>query len=508
MQNTLKNKLFWIVFAVYAILCAWSMTHHGLWSDEVHSWNIAKGSSSFGELLTHSRYEGHPPGWYSILWIITRFTHQVIWMQLVQWTIACSVIFLILFYAPFPTIVKVLIPFGYYFLFEYATFSRNYGIGVLLVCGICLVIRDNFRLQPVIYYALLFSLFNIHLIAIPLACSLHLYYLLLQKERRKKTLYLLIHALIGGFFLLMTLWLIYPPADSALLAGSQGGLHTFDTRFFIYGPLRSFLPVPAWWMYHFWNTQFLLDATRMQSGLKFLNPLIAITLIASAFFLLWPNRKCLALFGINLLLSGAISIAGFSLTSARYAGYLYIGFIAALWLYSYENQWTIKKKKLVILLTGFQLMAGIFAIVQTIRFPFSDLDQIKILSGKVPAGHMLVSDYWTMNAYSAFVDKPIYCIDLQKEKSYIMWDSEMAAMLKNPYRYSSGLLNLFHNNGVNDVYMISQSDLGGLSELDAKLPLSFDVDLIDKKEGAIEKGSNLYLYKISEKYAAPDQPQK
>jgi hypothetical protein len=508
MQSTLKNKWFWIVFAVYAILSAWAMAHHELWSDEVHSWDIAKSSSNFGDLLARSRYEGHPPGWYSILWIITRFTHQIAWMQVVQWTIACSVVFLTLFYSPFPTIIKILIPFGYYFLFEYAIFSRNYGIGVLLVCGICLIIRDNFRLQPVIYYALLFFLFNIHLIAILLACSLHLYYLLLQKERRKNPWYLLIHALIGGIFLVLTLRLIYPPPDSALLAVSQGGLHPFDTLYITYGPLRSFLPVPAWWMYHFWNTQFLLNATRMQGTLKVLNTVMAIGLIAAAFFLLWPNRKCLALFGANLLLGGLISIAGFSLTSARYAGYLYIGFIAALWLYGYENQWTIKKKRLLILLTGFQLAAATFAIFQTIRFPFSNLGQIQPLCNEVPVGKELVSDYWTMNAYSAFVDKPIYCVDLQEEKSYITWDSEMTAMLKNPYRYCSGLNTLFHQDGINDAYMISMHDSGELSELDAKLTTSYHVDLIDKKEGAIEKGSNLYLYKISEKYATPYQPQK
>jgi hypothetical protein len=495
----LKNKLLWIVFAIYAILCAWLMMHHGLWSDEVHSWNIAKSSNGYGDLLAHSRYEGHPPGWYTILWIISRFTHQIGWMQVVQWAIACSAVFLILFYSPFPVIIKVLIPFGYYFLFEYALFSRNYGIGVLLVCGICLIIRGNFRLQPVLYYALLFFLFNIHLIAILLACSLHLYYLLLQRERRKKTGYLLIHTLIGGLFLLMSLRLIYPPADSALHVDFQDSLHTLDIRSFVYGPLRSFLPVPAWWMYHFWNTQFLLEASRTYYLLKFLNLFISMALAASAFFLLWPNRKCLALFGSNLLLSGIVSMTSFAMTSARHIGYLYIGLIAALWLYCYENPLTIKKKRLAIVLISFQLAAGIFVIDQTIRLPFSNLDQIQALVSKVPAGQKLVSDYWTMNAYAAFMNKPIYCVDLRKEKSYIMWNSEMTAMLKNPYRYSSGLRCLFRTDGINDVYMISMHNPGELSELDAELASSFHVGLIDKKEGAIEKGCNLYLYRISEK---------
>jgi hypothetical protein len=317
---------------------------------------------------------------------------------------------------------------------------------------------------------------------------------------------LLIHALIGGLFLLMTLRLIYPPADSALHVDFQDSLHALDIKSFVYGPLRSFLPVPAWWMYHFWNTQFLLEAARTHNWLKFLNPLISLALAASAFFLLWPNRKCLALFGSNLLLSGIVSITSFAMTSARHIGYLYIAFIAALWLYCYENPLTLKKKRLAIVLVSFQLAAGIFAIDQTFRLPFSNLDQIQALVSKVPAGQKLVSDYWTMNAYAAFMNKPIYCVDLQKEKSYIMWNSEMAAVLKNPYRYCSGLRYLFHKDGINDVYMLSMHDTGELSELDAQLATSYHVDLIDKKEGAIEKGSNLYLYKISEKYGVPDQP--
>jgi hypothetical protein len=506
MQAVLKNKLLWIVFAVYATLLVFSMVHHVPWSDELHSWNIAKSSGSFGELLAHSRYEGHPPGWYSLLWIVSRFTHQVGWMQVVQCVIACLTVFLILFYSPLPLAVKVLIPWGYYFLFEYAVFSRNYGIGVLLVCGICLIIRRRFRFQYVLYLTLLFLLFNIHLIAILLACSLHVYHLLLQRERQRKKIYQFIDILIGGLFLVMALRLIYPPADSALHVDFQDSTHTLAITPFVYAPLRSFLPIPAWWRYNFWNTQFLLDEQEMHGVLKLYRPIIALTLVASVFWLLWPNRKCLALFGTNLLLSGVVSVTSFSLGSARHAGYLFIGFFAALWLFSYETPLTAAKKKLIVVLLSFQIVAGLFATVQTIRFPFSNLDQIQTLAGEVPAGGQLVTDYWTMNAYAAFTNKSIYCLDLQKEKSYIMWNSDMVALLKNPYRFSSGLSSLFRREGIHDVYMVSMGKPALLSELDAKLQTAFRVEVIDKREGAIEKGSNLYLYKITEKYDDPDHP--
>jgi hypothetical protein len=504
MESPLKNKMLWIVFAIYAILSACSMAHHVPWNDELHSWNIAKSSTNYTVMLANSRYEGHPPGWYSLLWMISLFTHKIAWMQALEWAIASSVVFMILFYSPLPTLIKVLVPFGYYFVFEYAVFSRNYSMGVLLVCCICLIIRRHFRFQPILYYLLLFSLFNVHLIAMLLACSLHVYYLLLQNERQNQKGRLLMDAGIGVLFLSLALWSVYPPADSSLHGGTQNSLQLI--RYCLYPPLRGFLPIPAWWTYHFWNTEMLLDAAKTHGTLQWLNPLISVALLASALFLLWPNRKCLALFGTNLLFSGLLSIAGFSLTTARYAGFLYIGFIAALWLFYYENELTVQKRWLTVILLCFQVVAGFFAVYQTFRLPFSTLDQIPAMMAKIPAGQKLVSDYWTMESYAAFMDKPIYCVDLQKEKSFIIWNSEMAAMLKEPYRYSSGLSSLFRKERISNAYMISMHYPAELSELDSQLTLSFHVDLIDKKEGAIEQGSNLYLYKISEKYAIPDQP--
>ena len=492
-----NNQLLWIVFAVYAVFSAWSMLHHVPWSDEVHSWNIAKSSGSFGDLLANSRYEGHPPGWYTILWIISRFTHQVGWMQAVQWAIACTVIYLVLFCSPMPLILKVLIPFGYYFLFEYAIFSRNYAIGVLLVCLLCLIIRSRFPFQRVLYLILLYFLFNIHLIAMILACSLHVYYLLMQRERQQKKGYLLFDLLMGLVFLVLALRSIYPPPDSALKVDFQDSTHQLAIKSTVNAPLRSFLPLPAWWDYHFWNTQFLLDEKRMHGVIRFFQPFIALALIASIFWLLWPNRKCMALFGTNLLISCVVSVTSFTLGSARHAGFLFIAFFAAVWLFFYENRLTEGKARSIIALLSFQIVAGVFAFVETLRFPFSNLDQIKTLAGEVPPGDQLVTDYWTMNAYAAFMNKPIFCLDLQKEKSFVLWNSDMVAVLKNPYRYSSGLAALFAREGTHPVYMVSMSTPELLAGLDGHLFSTYHVELVDKREGAIEKGSNLYLYKIT-----------
>jgi len=47
--------------------------------------------------------------------------------------------------------------------------------------------------------------------------------------------------------------------------------------------------------------------------------------------------------------------------------------------------------------------------------------------------------------------------------------------------------------------MIPIYPLNRFYQSDKQLPILFSIDLIDKKEGAIEKGSNLYLYEINSK---------
>lgn len=87
-----------------------------------------------------------------------------------------------------------------------------------------------------------------------------------------------------------------------------------------------------------------------------------------------------------------------------------------------------------------------------------------------------------------------------------MWNRDMAALLKNPYRYTSGLAALFAGSRTNAVYMVSLSKPELLSAIDGKLMSTYQVELLDKRDGAIEKGSNLYLYKITANYAILNHP--
>jgi hypothetical protein len=492
------SQLLWPMFILYMLVSGYAMLHHEVWADEVHSWNISKGSHTYSDLLANKRYEGHPAAWYTVLWVLSKFTHNLHYMQAVQWAVACVVVYLFLFRSPLPLSARLLLPWGYYFLFEYSVFSRNYALGILLACCICLIIREEFKYKLPLYYTLLFLLSNVHLLSLLLAASFHVYFLLLQLEKKQNRRFILLHVLAGILVCLPAAYFVTPPSDG------QMNVHFFLDRWNFQQikvlhniPLLCFIPIPAWWNYHFWNTQFLLSSESSHPVLLFVDIVLALILPILFIVLFRKSRKCMALFAVNLLLSILVSVVIFPLTSARYAGYVFISALVVFWLYSYERPLTGNNRMVLLILLLIQLTGGVFATVKDIRLPFSNLPRVKELITEVPANGKWVTDYWAMNGIVAFTDKPAYCIDMERPLSFILWDRDLASRQQRPNRYSSGIHDFFQRTGTDTVYMILQSPPQQLAATDATLAGSFRCVLIDKREGAIEPGSNLYLYQLT-----------
>jgi hypothetical protein len=496
--SSLTNPVLWIIFGFYLLVAVYTMAHHELWFDEIHSWNIAKGSGNFFDLISNIRYEGHPPVWYIILWSISKFTHNLVYVQTVHVIIAALTVFLVLFCSPFPFTTKILMPFGYYFLYEYAILSRNYAMGVLLVFCICLIIRKTFRYKLLLYYSLVFLLSNTHMLGLFLGASLHFFFLLLNVEQKKKHSTIALHIFLGLLIFLPSVYFIFPPLDS------QANIHFWVARWNIHklpafgqAPLFAFFPIPAWWTYNFWNTQFLIEGKTDYSILRLINPFVAMTILVLASVILKRSKKALNLFLANLLLSFIIAITVFTLTLERYAGFLFIGFMAAYWQYCYETAITTKNRYLVNAFLIVQLIGGVFIVSKDIHLPFSNAYRVNELLKEVPINEKTVTDYWAMNAVSAFVDRPFYCLDLQKEISFVNWESDTRILKSSRYRYFEGVRNLFQKQRINKVNMFSTGSPTKLFRADSLLFKFYEVRLFDKREGAIEKEGNLYLYQIT-----------
>ncbi len=496
---SLRNKYFlWIVLGLYLVIAGYTMCHHELWGDELHSWNMAKNSNSLGDLLYHKKYEGHPPVWYMMLWTIAQCSHDPVWMQVVHLVIAVSVVALLLFYSPLPVLTKVLLPFGYYFLYEYAVLSRNYAIGILACFLICLMLKKEFKYKLLLYYALLLVMSNTHLLALVLAGGLHLYFLMCLAEQKKKRSTVAIHVLLGILIFLPAVGFIFPPADTDLSIASSLHRWSKDRLLIdIQAPLRAFVPMPAWWEYNFWNRQCIMELNAQYKVMKVVSPLLALGFMLLGLYLLQGNRKTQALFiatAVGIFIAGLV----YPLGTQRYAGFVFIGFIVAYWLHGADGPSSRKKNRILNMLLVLQLIAGAFIVVKDIRLPFSNFYRIKELLAKVPPGKKVVTEYWALIAGVAYTDRPYYCLDLEQEESFIMWGPRMVAMNQKPARYDEGVRHLFQKEGLEELYFFSASPPDIVRSADAKVFHTFKVQEVARIEGAIEKWSNLYLYRISE----------
>jgi hypothetical protein len=492
------RMILWLTFGIYIFVACYTMLYHEPWGDELHSWNLAKGSNTFLDLIQNRKYEGHPPVWYIILWLISRFTHNPLYMQWIHVVIAISSIFLLLFYSPFNTVVKVLIPFGYYFLFEYAILSRNYSPGVLAGFLICITLTKQFRFKVLLYYVLLMVMSYTHLLAVLLAGSLHLYFLMTVMEGKKRRT-LMLHLFLGVLVFLPAIYFVKPPPSSDLaLASWIDSWSTDRLAIAVQSPLRAFVPMPAWWKYHFWNQHFLLDLHAQYKALKLVSPLLSLGLLFLGTYILKSERKSLVLFITNVALTFIIGNI-YPLITQRYVGFIFVGFIMACWLHLQYKPMVKSKHTVIAILLAIQMIAGIFIVIKDIKLPFSNDYKIKALLDKVPPGEQVVTDYWALIGANTYMDRAYYCVDLEQDGTFIQWGANMVNMRKKPYRYYTGIDHLFQQYGLKQLYLFSTSSPAILFQIDQKIFSAYKVEVVEKMEGSIEKWSNLYLYRISTK---------
>jgi hypothetical protein len=483
-----------VAFIAYAIILSTTLFHHELWGDELHSWNIAKASKGFADLISNTRYEGHPPFWYSILWVASKFTQDVSVIQWIQLFISLCTGFLILFASPYPLTTRLLLPFGYFFLYEYGVFSRNYAIGFLCAFLVCIILHSNFKQKILLYYVFLFLLAHTHLLALALAAAFHIYFLLVNAGQKKAIMY--IHVLAGFIVLFPAAWFIFPPADSSL--GTDFWLHRWDTEQLssvIKAPVKAFLPVPAWWNFHFWNTNFLTEAQTQWPILKWVTGILSAALMAFTVLLLRKNRNVFLFYMSVLLFIFPISIF-IPFASARQTGFLFMGFLLAYWLFSFQQKTDKSHQMILFVVLIIQMLAGIFSVVKEIKYPFSNSFRVTEMSKEIPENTRWVTDYWCLNTISAYLNIPAYCIDLQKEKTFLLWNVEMKTMLQSSNRYFSGMNALFERENRDTFYLLTVHSPQSIIKIDSLFYSEFKIEMTGKREGAIEKSGNLYLYRV------------
>lgn len=133
MQTQKKSYFFEaMTLLLYAVALIFIMYYHEPWFDEAQAWLIAR-DATIREILTSiTHYEGHPPIWFLILMPFAKLGVPFeLGVKTVNFIIATIAMGIFIFKAPFKRIVRLTIPFTYFFFYQYGVISRPYSLMML-----------------------------------------------------------------------------------------------------------------------------------------------------------------------------------------------------------------------------------------------------------------------------------------------------------------------------------------------------------------------------------------
>ena len=140
------KKLEWFVFILFVAVYVVITIFHEPWFDEAQAWQIAKCANWKEILFEIPHLEGHPPLWHLILMIPAKLGVPFeIGLKSVGLIISTFATYLMLFQSKLPRLVRILIPFTYFFFYQYGIVVRPYGLMlvVLLMVGMNLTQEQN-----------------------------------------------------------------------------------------------------------------------------------------------------------------------------------------------------------------------------------------------------------------------------------------------------------------------------------------------------------------------------
>ena len=122
--------------AAYCALLAITIPHHEPWADEAQAWQIARSNTLPALFHTAIHYEISPGLWHAFLWLLVRLHLPYAGLPWVSASIALCGVCLLLFASPLPLALRVMLPFTYFFAFQYSVVARSYVLfAPILFCS-------------------------------------------------------------------------------------------------------------------------------------------------------------------------------------------------------------------------------------------------------------------------------------------------------------------------------------------------------------------------------------
>ncbi|RZJ25018.1 MAG: hypothetical protein EOO48_14000, partial [Flavobacterium sp.] len=294
-----ETKYAVLLTLLYFIVSVIGVLHHELWLDEAHHWLLARDSHSVAELIANTKLEGHPLIWSLLLYGITRFSTDLVWMQLLHVVISAIAAYIFLRKAPFSWTFKLLFIFGYFMLFEYNLISRNYILGILFLFLACSLFKDRDKKFILICIYLALAV-NIHMMFSVVAFALFLT-ILLERFLNKSPLELkfLIGSLIFALGICAIIIQVHYTQTTWLLGQFESMPFMEKISKGYISLFKGLFPIPDFRTHYFWNSNLIVNLSK---------PFAAVLGLVAYFIpllLFFRNRKTLffvytALIGVQI----------------------------------------------------------------------------------------------------------------------------------------------------------------------------------------------------------------
>lgn len=279
--NKSKSVDYLIKFFVcltYLLFVANNLRKHELWRDELQAWLIAKVSSNPLEVIINVRYEGRPPLWHELLWILTRISNSPESMKSLNFILIFFTVILIAAIRNLSPYVFTGLIFGFYFAYGFSTVSRDYTLIAFFIALIAYLESTDrtYASKPIATLLAFTNLFGLMFSLGYLTMMIYRERLLIIKTR--KIIEYSAHLTLISIATFLTL----PPSDS-----------NFDSKFelsqlknivsTISLPFLPFHVMPVWIKISVALTFFILWICLSTQSRVFISPIVMVLLLNSVF---------------------------------------------------------------------------------------------------------------------------------------------------------------------------------------------------------------------------------
>jgi hypothetical protein len=164
-----------VVLALFFAVGAYTLHFHEKWDDEAQAWLIARDNNVWQILRHRLHYEGAPPLWHLLLHVFHGLGGTYVGIGWLGLVCAAGGMYVWLRWSPFPAVLRLVVPFTFFFQYQYAVISRSYVLFPLCLFALCALYR---RREKVLLFALFAGLLaNISLQGFAAATTLVAVYL-------------------------------------------------------------------------------------------------------------------------------------------------------------------------------------------------------------------------------------------------------------------------------------------------------------------------------------------